>query len=208
MEEVEQHSGDHATWLSHLLLQNDRLMIPDTHLQFYRGSWDLWSPAIPCYPQPQNSGAGSPCVLFCSKLFCVTYQSLPACVPPLGKLRWCDFNASLSSSSSLTVSTHVSTMPLCFIQHIYIIEFVLMSRTRIWPWNTWLRNFVACAVPKKTQLPGNLEPVLPSTSTWLCWLRFMMRLPLGNLQWHVLVVSHIVLAVFNSEHTHFHHSTL
>ena len=183
-------------------------MIPDTRLQFYRGSWGPQFPAIPCCSQPQNSGAGSPRVPFCSKLFCVTYQSLPAHVPPLGKLQWCDFDTSPSSSSSLTVSTHVSAMPLCFIQHIYIIEFVLMSRTQIWPWNMWLCNFVARAVPKKTQLPGNPEPVLPSTSTWLCWLRFMTCLPLSNLQWRVLIVSHVVLIVEDSEHAHFHHFTL
>ena len=36
------------------------------------------------------------------------------------------------SSLSLTVSTHTTPFPLCFVQYIYTIEFVLMSRIQIY----------------------------------------------------------------------------
>ncbi len=39
-------------------------------------------------------------------------------------------------------------------------------------------------------------------------LTFHRIFPLSNLQQHVLIISHVGLAVFNSEHTYFNHSTL
>ncbi len=82
-------------------------------------------------------------------------------------------NAFLSSPTSCsllkTASTHISTTPHYNIIYIYIIKFVLISRIWIWPRKKQIMWFLAHAVPKNSQLPGNPEPVHLRASMWLCW---------------------------------------